>query len=90
MPSVTDGDTLRLGDARVRLFGIDAPESKQTCKRDGVDWLCGQEAAKALRDKIGSETVTCVQKDIDRYKRIVAVCSLDDGTDLNGCLVLQG
>ena len=90
VPSTTDGDTLRFGDVRVRLFGIDAPETKQTCKRDGVDWLCGQEAAKALRDKIDSQPVTCVQEDIDRYKRIVAVCSLDDGMDLNAWLVLQG
>ena len=55
-----------------------------------MDWLCGQVAAKALKDKIGTETVTCVQEDIDHYKRIVAVCSLDDGTDLNAWLVLQG
>jgi endonuclease YncB( thermonuclease family) len=55
-----------------------------------VDWLCGQEAGKALRDKIGDQQATCVQEDIDRYKRIVAMCSLDDGTHLNGWLVLQG
>jgi endonuclease YncB( thermonuclease family) len=89
-PSITDGDTLRFGDTRVRLFGIDAPESKQACKRGGADWLCGQEAGKALRDKISDQQVTCVQEDIDRYERIVAVCLLDDGTDLNGWLVLQG
>ena len=56
----------------------------------GIDWLCGQKAPKALRDKIGNQRVTCVQEDIDRYKRIVAVCSLDHGADLNGWLVLQG
>jgi endonuclease YncB( thermonuclease family) len=36
---VVDGDTLALngkGGARVRLYGIDAPESKQTCRRERV------------------------------------------------------
>jgi endonuclease YncB( thermonuclease family) len=39
---VTDGDTLKMGSERVRLFGIDAPEGKQSCERDGVSWLAKQ------------------------------------------------
>ena len=34
---VVDGDTLRLGDERIRLYGIDAPETAQSCsKADGT------------------------------------------------------
>ena len=47
---VSDGDTLRIGAVRVRLFGIDAPEAGQPC--DGGEkggWACGAAAADRLR-----------------------------------------
>ena len=47
--NVTDGDTLVIEDLKIRLSGIDAPESRQTCQRDDVEWLCGAESAKMLR-----------------------------------------
>lgn len=90
VPSVTDGDTLRIGDAKVRLFGIDAPESKQTCERDGVTWLCGQEAGKALRELVAGQSLTCDERDKDRYGRIVAVCILPDGRDVGAVMVSSG
>ena len=31
---VTDGDTIKSGSVRIRLHGIDAPETKQTCKSE--------------------------------------------------------
>lgn len=41
-PRVVDGDTLEFGSERVRLYGVDAPESKQSCKdRSGKDFPCG-------------------------------------------------
>ena len=30
---VTDGDSLGFGKEKIRLFGIDAPEQKQICKK---------------------------------------------------------
>ena len=38
VPSVTDGDMLRNGPERIRLHGIDAPESKQRCRAGGETW----------------------------------------------------
>jgi len=90
VPTITDGDTLRFGDTRVRLFGIDAPESKQTCEREGVTWLCGQEAGKALRELVAGQSLTCDERDKDRYGRIVAVCVLPDGRDIGAVMVLSG
>ncbi len=83
---VVDGDTLAIGDARVRLFGIDAPERGQPC-RDGGD--CGARAGSHLQSLIGDREVTCREEDVDRYGRIVATCFVGD-TDLNRAMVRDG
>ena len=45
------------------------------CKRNNIKYLCGVEATKFLQSLIkDDESVSCVNKKIDRYKRIVAVC----------------
>ncbi|WP_445809762.1 thermonuclease family protein [Yoonia sp.] len=88
--SVTDGDSLEIRGTRIRLHGIDAPESRQLCTRaSGQDWRCGQQAALALSDQIGRRSVSCVTRDIDRYGRTIAVCS-HDGVDLNAWMVREG
>lgn len=88
--AVIDGDTLKMGTRRIRLFGIDAPESRQTCQTArGTDWWCGTEASKAMRAIVEGKHVTCHQQDIDRYNRMVAICEAD-GRDIGGVLVEQG
>lgn len=88
--SVVDGDTVEIHGVRIRLHGIDAPESRQLCTRPtGERWRCGQQASLALSDQIGRSTVSCAPRDTDRYGRTVAVC-ISRGVDLNGWLVIQG
>lgn len=86
---VIDGDTIDIHGQRIRLHGIDSPESGQSCEREGKWYRCGQKASLALSDKIGRSTVHCEWRNIDRYKRVIAVCRL--GTeDLNRWMVRQG
>lgn len=90
-PSVIDGDTIEINDQRIRLHGIDAPEARQTCSRGEVEWLCGQEASKALRDALrNNPMLNCMQTDTDRYGRIVAKCFTFEGVDISGWMVSEG
>ena len=86
---VVDGDTVRIGNLTYRLYGIDAPEKSQICRKNGIDWLCGQEAGAYLRRLVGQRKVECRERDSDRYGRIVAVCWAG-GMDLNREIVRAG
>ncbi len=48
IPTVIDGDTLEVHGRRIRLHGIDAPESQEPCFMEGIPWQCGKDAANAL------------------------------------------
>ena len=87
--SVIDGDTLEIHGQRIRLHGIDAPESRQLCRLDGKPWQCGKDAANALADKIARRPVTCEDLGRDRYKRIIAKCTVA-GEDLGAWMVSRG
>ena len=87
--SVIDGDTLEIHDRRIRLDGIDAPESAQLCLREGRKERCGQRSALFLADLIGQGTVRCVPHDVDRYGRDIATCWLGD-VNLNERMVAVG
>lgn len=87
--SVIDGDTIEVSGHRIRLQGIDAPESAQTCVAGGELWRCGRDGNRALRNRIANRTVACEERDRGLYGRIVAVCRLGDG-DVNAWMVSKG
>ena len=75
--SVIDGDTLEIHGQRIRIWGIDAPESRQACTLAGETYRCGQVAALHLSELIGAQPVTCIPHGRpDRYRRIVARCNV--------------
>jgi endonuclease YncB( thermonuclease family) len=84
-----DGDSLMVGAREVRLFGIDAPEWGQTCKRGGQDWACGQDAAEELSKLVTGRHVSCVAVDTDAHGRTVAQCTANE-VDVNRAMVATG
>jgi endonuclease YncB( thermonuclease family) len=88
--NVTDGDTLRINGQRIRLHGIDAPESNQRCKDSaGAFWRCGNQATRELGRKIDGRTVSCTGRGHDRYGRVIGDCNVG-GESLNAWMVRQG
>ncbi len=77
--SVIDGDTMEVHGQRIRLHGIDAPESRQLCRLDGKPWQCGKDAANILADKIARRPVTCEDLGRDRYGDTLKFFKLSHG-----------
>ncbi|QND42893.1 thermonuclease family protein [Rhizobium leguminosarum bv. viciae] len=90
--SVIDGDTIEIAGQRIRLNGIDAPESSQTCAdASAKPYGCGKDAAFAFDDFLAkSRPTTCRPASKDRYKRVVADCFRADGRSVYRWLVRQG
>ncbi len=88
---ISDGDSLRSGKLRVRLFGIDALEKKQKCTNlYGQQWNCGIAAQRALKQLVESvPTIYCNLMDVDRYSRLVMRCYAGE-TDIAAALVRKG
>jgi endonuclease YncB( thermonuclease family) len=86
--AVSDGDTVKFGRQRIRLFGIDAPEKAQPC--DDGHWYPGPLATKALIAFIGGRPVSCHEVDFDhKNNRPVAVCFAGKD-DLQALMVSAG
>jgi len=90
VPRVVDGDTLVIAALKVRLDGIDAPETDQIClDANGARWTCGIEARNQLEAHIARRAVSCVSNGTDVYHRLLATCSVA-GENLNEWAVKEG
>jgi endonuclease YncB( thermonuclease family) len=88
---VIDGDTIEIANNRIRLYGIDAPESGQTCSINHRSYRCGESATRALADLVQGHEVRCDPTGVDRYRRKIARCELaDSGVRINSWLVREG
>ena len=86
---IVDGDTIHIDKIKYRLHGIDAPEINQQCKVNEKSYACGLQSKIFLESLAQDKEIMCKQKDIDRYKRIIAVC-FADGLNLNQEMVKSG
>jgi endonuclease YncB( thermonuclease family) len=90
---VTDADTIRLGDTRFRLDGIDAPERDQMCLDEkGDPWACGSIAREVLSKLIENRPVRCEDVGADTvYGRRIGICTVEgEKESVNTFLVRQG
>ena len=85
-----DGDSLSLGDVRLRLEGIDAPELNQSCERAGHAWACGRAAREALQGMVVASGTLCQGSRRDRYDRLLVICRSGTGGDINAAMVRRG
>ena len=86
---IIDGDTINIGNNKIRLHAIDAPETKQRCTKNGKKWSCGLESTKFLKNLIGNEKIRCDINGLDRYNRYIGVC-YKNNIDLNSEMVING
>ena len=97
---VLDGDTVSVvvrngggASSKIRLYGIDAPETEKVNKKSGKISKPGQpfgeESRNALISKIRDAIVTIKIYDIDRYKRLVGVI-YKGNRDINKEMVAEG
>ena len=88
---VSDGDSLRSGKLRIRIFGIDAPELKQQCQdQNGSTWACGLAARQKLENLLDADKLLhCELRDVDRYGRLVMQC-FRGTVDIGAAMVRSG
>jgi len=86
---VVDGDTIHLNGEKIRFTGIDTPELKQTCIKEGVIDPCGVTAKEILIVKISDNKIECIVEGKDKYKRTLAECFVNDES-LSSYLVRSG
>ncbi|MEQ1899163.1 MAG: thermonuclease family protein [Devosia sp.] len=89
-PEVLDADILKFGTQRVILWGIDAPDKRQTCQLNSKLWGCYDVAFRHLQLLAGRGEVTCTYKgDPDPFGRRFGICE-SGGEDLNAAMVRAG
>ena len=95
---VVDGDTIKINSKKIRLYGIDAPEKKQKCKKTYLtisfisftkDYMCGEVSTEKLIKKINKQKLKCNILDVDRYKRLIGEC-FKRNINLNSWMVSNG
>ena len=86
---IIDGDTIHIDKNKIRLHGIDAPEINQTCSIDNKIWNCGIESALALEKIILEKKIICKIINVDRYKRFVGICFVNN-ININQYMVQNG
>ncbi len=81
---ITDGDTIKINNKKIRFSGIDAPESyflgkKQICTLNKTNIFCGILSKEKLIKKIGNRPIKCkIEKNKDQFNRLLGECFLEN------------
>lgn len=87
---ITDGDTIKIAEKKIRLLYIDAPESKQTCfDANYNEYLCGIKSKEFLTNLIANDEVKCFYDKLDRYGRYLSECFVHN-VSINNEMVKNG
>jgi endonuclease YncB( thermonuclease family) len=85
-----DSTTIRIGDQRVMLFGVDSVLRKQLCTLEGKPWQCWQAAVNDLQTLLDQGQVVCdTVGEPDVYGRLLGRCKVNDQS-VNELLVSRG
>ena len=85
-----DSTTIRIGDQRIMLFGVDSVSRKQLCTLDGKPWQCWQAAVSDLQTLLDQGQVVCdTVGEPDVYGRLLGRCKVNDQS-VNELLVSRG
>ena len=87
--TIIDGDTIRLGDVKIRFSGIDAPEINQTCVASEGKVACGKISKDILIAKVTNNKISCTDEGKDVYGRVLGECFVN-GESLSRYLVREG
>ena len=87
--TVVDGDTIKLGDVKIRFSGIDAPEINQTCVASEGKVACGKISKDILITKVTNNKISCTDEGKDFYGRVLGECFVN-GESLSRYLVREG
>ena len=87
--TVVDGDTIKLGDVKIRFSGIDAPEINQICVASEGKVACGKISRDILITKVTNKKISCTDEGKDFYGRVLGECFVN-GESLSRYLVREG
>jgi len=90
---VVDGDTLKMADRTIHLFGVDAPEIDQKCRIYRLDWPCGERAIVILERLIAQKPVRCEiagQDENTSANVLQAHCFNFENVNLNAAIIGAG
>jgi endonuclease YncB( thermonuclease family) len=86
---VVDGDTFYIGGEKVRIAGIDAPETHPSrCADEARLGNAATEQLHALLNS-GAVTMTPIDRDRDRYGRLLRNVAVN-GADVGAALISTG
>ena len=89
---IVDADTIILNKEKIRIHGIDATETEQSCYIEDQAWSCGKEATeylKKLLEGVSTQSLLCKISSKDRYGRSIGVCYIGE-ININSNLVENG